>query len=211
MLEELLNEMKRAGVLRSKRLEHVLREVPRHEFVPENMKRFAYDDYPLSIGNCQTISQPSTVVIMTEALDVREDSKVLEVGAGSGWQAAILAKLAYNGFVYTAEIEPELAEFARKNLQRLKIKNVRVFNIDGSIGLKRYAPFDRIIITAAAPEIPKPLIEQLKVNGRLVAPIGGKHAQRMAVAKKLSTGVEVETLPEEFAFVPLRGRYGFKQ
>ncbi len=202
--KRLVEIIKLKGRLKSKKLERIILDTPREDFIPEKLKRLAYQDVPLPIGWNQTISQPSTVIAMTEALDVKPTNKILEIGAGSGWQAALLSKLANKGFVYTVEIVPELVKFARKNLKN--IKNVKVIKGDGSLGLKEYAPYDRIIVTCACPEIPKPLLDQLK--GIMVIPIGNVYIQDMFVIKKnkkikkMSIGT--------FMFVPLKGKYGFK-
>jgi protein-L-isoaspartate(D-aspartate) O-methyltransferase len=208
--ERLIEHIKSLGYLKSKAIEDALRKIPRHLFIPENIRYLAYRDFPVSIGHDQTISQPSTVVAMTEALDVREGQKILEVGTGSGWQAAILASLVGDkGFVYTIEVIPELAEFAKKNIKRFGIKNVEVFVKDGSLGLKEKAPFDRIIVTAACPDIPKPYLDQLKVDGIIVIPVGNLYLQEMYVVKKLKDKIEKKSIGN-FMFVPLLGRYGFK-
>jgi len=213
--ERLIENMKNEGVLKSKKLEEALKKYRRELFIPENIKHLAYRDAPLSIGYNQTISQPSTVVIMTEALDIKKDQKILEIGTGSGWQASLLSYLiGKKGFVYTIEVVEELAEFARKNIKKVGIKkvgikNVEVFVKDGSEGLKEKAPFDRIIVTAACPEIPKPLIEQLKSNGIMVIPVGNLYMQEMFVVKKLKNKIEKKSIGS-FMFVPLIGRYGFK-
>jgi len=208
--ERLIEHIKSIGYLKSKALENALREVPRHLFVPKKMEEIAYRDTPLSISHDQTISQPSTVVVMTEALDVKKGQKILEIGTGSGWQAAILAKLVgENGSVYTVEIVPELIDFAKDNLKKVGIENVKIIKGDGSLGLKEYAPYDRIIVTAACPDIPEPLIKQLKINGLLVIPIGNLFIQEMYIIKKLRGKIEKESIGS-FMFVPLVGRYGFK-
>ena len=208
--ESLIEHIKSIGYLKSKALENALREVPRHLFVPNNMKELAYRDTPLSIGHDQTISQPSTVVIMTEALDVKAGQKILEIGTGSGWQAAILAKLAgKNGFVYTVEIVSELIDFAKDNLKKVGLKNVKVIKGDGSLGLKEYAPYDRIIVTAACPDIPKSLLNQLRAKGILIIPVGNLYLQEMYIIKKLKGKIEKKSMGS-FMFVPLTGRYGFK-
>ncbi len=208
--ERLINYIKSYGYLKSRKLEKALKEIPRHLFVPEDVKELSYRDVPLSIGFGQTISQPSTVVIMTEALEVKEGNKILEVGTGSGWQAAILGKLVgEKGLVYTIEVNPQLVEFAKENLRKVGLKNVKVFEGDGSLGLKEYAPFDRIIVTAAAPDFPKPLIQQLKVNGIMVIPVGNIYLQEMYVVKKLKSKLEKKSIGP-FMFVPLVGKYGFK-
>ncbi len=208
--ENLIGYIKSLGYLKSKEVEEALRKVPRHLFVPENIRHLSYQDTPLHIGNNQTISQPSTVVAMTEALDVRKGDKVLEVGTGSGWQSSILSYLVgEKGFVYTIEIVKELAEFARSNIKKLRIRNIKVFVRDGSLGLEEKAPFDRIIVTAASPDIPKPYLDQLKVDGILVIPVGDLYLQEMFVVRKTKKGVEKKSIGN-FLFVPLVGKYGFK-
>jgi len=208
--ERLIKHIKSIGYLKSKNIENALRGVPREFFIPEAMKYLAYRDTPLYIGSNQTISQPSTVVAMTEALDVKEGQKILEIGTGSGWQAAILAKLVgEKGFVYTIEIVENLVKFAKENLEKLEIKNVKVIKGDGSLGLKKNAPFDRIVITAASPDIPKPLLKQLKVNGIMVIPVGNLYLQSMYIVKKLKSGIKKKSIGS-FMFVPLKGKYGFK-
>ena len=209
--ERLITHMKGIGRLKSKDIEESLRNIKRHNFVPEKAHDMAYEDMPLSIGKDQTISQPSTVVVMTEALDVKLGDNILEIGTGSGWQAAILARLTGStGKVYTVEIIPELAESARKNLTKQKSLNVKLICGDGSIGLEKYAPYDRIIVTAACPEIPKPLLEQLKVGGIMVIPVGNVYLQKMNIVKKTEKGIEKEEIGS-FMFVPLRGKLGFKE
>jgi len=208
--EKLIEHIKSIGYLKSKQLEEALRNIPRHYFVPESIRHLAYRDTPLSIGFNQTISQPSTVVAMTEVLGVKKDQKILEIGTGSGWQSAILSYLiGEKGFVYTIEVIKELAEFAKGNLQKMRVRNVEVFVQDGSLGLEEKAPFDRIIVTAACPDIPRPLLEQLKVDGIMVIPVGDVYLQEMMVIKKLKKGIEKKSIGN-FMFVPLRGRFGFK-
>lgn len=208
--EKLIEGIKCLDYLKSKNIEAALRKYKREHFVPEGMKHLAYRDFPISIGFNQTISQPSTVVAMTEALEVKKDDKVLEIGTGSGWQAAILSYLVEEkGFVYTIEIIEELAEFAKKNLKKLGIKNVEIFEKDGSEGLKEKAPFDKIIVTAACPDVPKPLLDQLKDGGTMVLPIGNLYLQDMFVVKKSKGKIEKKSIGS-FMFVPLVGKYGFK-
>lgn len=207
--DKLIENIKSFGYLKTKNIEEALRKYKREFFVPEDLKREAYRDFPLSIGFNQTISQPSTVVAMTEALEVKTGDKILEVGTGSGWQSAILSFLVGDsGKVYTTEIVKELAEFARNNLKKLGIKNVEVFVKDGSKGLEEKAPFDKIMVTAAAPDVPKPLLEQLKEDGIMVVPVGNLYLQDMFVIKKLKDRVEKKSIGS-FMFVPLRGRFGF--
>lgn len=210
-LEALIEHMKINGYLKSKELENAIRDLPREHFVPKIIQSLAYKDVPLSIGHGQTISQPSTVVAMTEALDVKKGQRILEIGAGSGWQAAILSKIVGGkGFVYTAEIVRELVEFAKENLEKFKIKNVKIIEGDGSMGLEKYSPYDRIIVTAACPDIPRPLLEQLKTNGKMVIPVGNLYLQEMFVITKKSKNKFDKYSIGNFMFVPLVGRYGFK-
>lgn len=208
--EKLIDHIKSIGYLKSKEIEEALRKIKRHLFVPNKIRYLAYRDSPLFIGHNQTISQPSTVVAMTEALSVKKDQKILEIGTGSGWQSSILSYLVgEKGFVYTVEIIEKLAEFAKKNIKRLGIKNIEVIIKDGSLGLEEKSPFDRIIVTAAAPDVPKPYLDQLKVNGILVIPVGDLYLQKMYVIKKLKDKIEKKSIGN-FMFVPLIGEYGFK-
>jgi len=164
------HDIKGAGIVNEDVL-RVMREVPRHEFVPLEYVGQAYEDHPLPIGYGQTISQPYIVAWMTELLELQPGEKVLEIGTGSGYQAAILAELGYVD-VYTIEIVPELAESAATRLQDLGYTNVQVKQGDGYYGWPEYAPFDAIIVTAAPDHLPAPLAEQLTEDGRLVIPIG---------------------------------------
>jgi protein-L-isoaspartate(D-aspartate) O-methyltransferase len=177
-----------------------MRAVPRHRFVPANLAADAYEDRPLPIGNGQTISQPYIVAYMTELLAVAPHHRVLEIGTGSGYQAAVLAKLAKE--VYTIEIVPELAREAARTVADLGYANVTVKEGDGYAGWPEHAPFDRIMVTAAPERIPQPLVDQLAANGRLVVPIGQQHeTQWMTVVEKTAAGiVQRRTIP--VAFVP---------
>ena len=151
-----------------------MRVVPRHEFVPEHMKAYAYEDRPLSIGNGQTISQPYIVAFMTSVINPKPDDRILEIGTGSGYQAAVLAEIVHS--VYTIEIIPELAEKAKAKFESLHYSNIHTRTGDGYHGWPEEAPFDAIVVTAAPDEIPAPLIEQLKEGGKLVIPVGPKHS-----------------------------------
>lgn len=207
--EKLIQGIKYLEYLKSKNVEEALRKFRREFFVPDECKHLAYRDFPISIGFNQTVSQPSTVVAMTEALEIKEGEKVLEIGTGSGWQSAILSYLVgKKGHVYTIEILEDLAEFAKSNLNKVGVKNVEVIVGDGSVGLKEKAPFDKIIVTAACPEIPKPLLDQLKVGGIMVVPIGNLYLQDMQIVKKLKDKTEKRSIGS-FMFVPLVGRFGF--
>jgi protein-L-isoaspartate(D-aspartate) O-methyltransferase len=178
-----------------------MRKVPRHRFVPEAVAAQAYADRPLPIGHEQTISQPYIVAFMTEGLGLRGGEKVLEVGTGSGYQAAVLAEIARE--VYTIEIVAPLAERARADLARLGYANVRVRAGDGYKGWPEAAPFDAIIVTAAAPRLPEPLLEQLKDGGRLVIPVGEDDQQLMIVTRTGKTFSRENVLPVRF--VPMTG------
>jgi protein-L-isoaspartate(D-aspartate) O-methyltransferase len=151
-----------------------MRTVPRHEFVPEHMKAYAYQDRPLSIGNGQTISQPYIVAFMTSVINPKPDDRILEIGTGSGYQAAVLAEIVER--VYTIEIIPELAENAKAKFKSLNYANIFTRTGDGYHGWQEEAPFDAIVVTAAPDKIPEPLIEQLKEGGMLVIPVGPKYS-----------------------------------
>jgi protein-L-isoaspartate(D-aspartate) O-methyltransferase len=175
--------------------------VPRHELVPENVRGHAYEDRPLPIGNDQTISQPFVVAYMTEQLQLRGGERVLEIGTGSGYQAAVLAEIA--GEVYTIEIVEPLAVRARDDLQRLGYKNVHVRVGDGYRGWPELAPFDAIIVTAAPERVPQPLVDQLAVGGRLVLPVGDLDQELLRIERR-ADGIHQERLID-VRFVPMRG------
>ena len=186
-------------------------EVKREDFIPDNLKDQAYDDMPLPILRGKTISQPSTVMMMTSALELNLGEKVFEVGTGSGYQAAIISKIVGpKGKIVTTEVLPELVTFARENFKKAGIKNVMVLEEDGSKGYKKEAPYDKIIITAAAREFPKELLEQLKIGGIIVGPVGNKNEQEMVRGRKDKKGkLELEFLGQ-FLFSPMYGKYGFE-
>lgn len=177
-------------------------KVPRHLFVPEYLKSQAYQDYPLPIGEGQTISQPYIVAFMTEALQLKGNEKVLEIGTGSGYQAAVLAEIA--GQVYTIEIIPTLGHRAAELLKKLGYQNVHVVIGDGYRGLPDQAPFDAIIVTAAPEHIPQPLIDQLKPSGRMVIPVGDFYQELVLVTKKSDGSIQQQALLP-VRFVPMTG------
>jgi protein-L-isoaspartate(D-aspartate) O-methyltransferase len=181
-----------------------MRDVPRHRFVPSGMQDQAYADCPLPIGHGQTISQPYIVAFMTQMLEVQPDDKVLEIGTGCGYQAAVLARLAQQ--VYTIEIVKPLADNARKLLAELEYKNIFIKAGDGFEGWREHAPFDKIILTCAVKEIPPALIEQLKDGGRIIAPIGATYeVQQLVIATKKAGKLQHrEVLPVRF--VPMTGK-----
>jgi protein-L-isoaspartate(D-aspartate) O-methyltransferase len=188
--------------VRDPRVLRVLRQVPRHLFVPEDVRAQAYEDWPLPIGHGQTISQPYIVGLMTELLGVEDTHKVLEIGTGSGYQAAVLSRLARQ--VDTMEIVPELARSAAATLVKLGYDNVTVRTGDGYKGWPEEAPFDRIIVTAAPPEIPKALLDQLRPGGRLVAPEGASvFAQQLVVVDKSRDGKLSKRSVAAVMFVPM--------
>jgi protein-L-isoaspartate(D-aspartate) O-methyltransferase len=178
-----------------------MRRVPRERFVPLDCRALAHGDHPLSIGHGQTISQPFIVALMTDLLDVRPGMRVLEVGTGCGYQATVLAEL--GAIVETIEIIPELARTARQTLAALAQGRVTVHVGDGRGGLPERAPFDRIIVTAAPPEVPGALLEQLAPGGRMVIPVGSRHAQELLVIEKDDAGRLHERRALPVAFVPL--------
>ncbi len=180
--------------------------IPRHEFVPQDQVHRAYIDAPLPIGNHQTISQPYIVALMTEFLNLKGDETVLEIGTGSGYQAAILGQLAKK--VYSIERIPELAERSRSLLLSLQLENIEVVVGDGSYGLPEHAPYQAIIVTAAAPEVPKPLEDQLSDGGRLVAPVGGRMGQVLELWRREGKKLVCEKLTP-VAFVPLIGEHAW--
>ncbi len=195
---ELVRELVMQGAIMTARVRKAFESTDRADFVPAENRKHAYDNWPLEIGDGQTISQPLTVAIMTEALDAKEGNKVLEVGSGSGYQAAILAEIVgIKGRVITTEIRPRIFGIATNNLR--KYRNVAVINADGSRGYEKEAPYDRIIVTAAATQIHKELVWQLKDGGRLVIPVND---EMFVVHKKGNT--TQKRMIGYFAFVPLK-------
>jgi protein-L-isoaspartate(D-aspartate) O-methyltransferase len=183
-----------------------MRKVPRHEFVPRQERREAYENRPLPIGHGQTISQPYIVALMTDLLEPKRQHKVLEVGTGSGYQAAILAELAAE--VFTIEIIEPLGNVAKERLKQLNYKNVHVRIGDGYYGWEEHGPFDGIVVTAAASHIPPPLIQQLKPGGRMVIPVGSRFmVQQLVVVEKDAKGKLTTRQILPVRFVPLTGTH----
>ena len=195
-----------AEVVRDARVLAAMRAVPRHEFVPPELRRYAYADRALAIGHGQTISQPLVVGIMSEALALDPAARVLEVGTGSGYQAAVLARLA--GAVVGVEIVPALRERARATLERLGLGRVRVLEAGGQPGAPELAPFDAILVAAAAPAVPAALIDQLADGGRLVIPVGPRSSQELRLLTRRRGALECRSLGG-VRFVPLAGRGGY--
>ncbi|MHB8484517.1 MAG: protein-L-isoaspartate(D-aspartate) O-methyltransferase [Candidatus Acidiferrales bacterium] len=198
-------QIRKRGV-RSPKVLAAMERVPRHLFVPEDLAGRSYNDEPVPIGERQTISQPYMVAAMTDALELEGHERVLEVGGGSGYQAAILGQLARE--VITMEARAPLADAARERLAMLGYDNVRVVTGDGTMGWAEAAPFDAILVAAAAPQIPPPLIEQLAEGGRLVIPVG-KSDRQMLMRIRKSDGKVVQEELFACQFVPLQGRYGW--
>ena len=206
--EELIQHLIREGYLKSKEVIEAMRAVPREIFVPEHLREYAYADMPLEIGHGQTISAPHMVAMMLEALQLNENSKVLEIGTGTGYHAAVAAKIAKKGMIYTIERIEELAEKARENFRKLGIKNVRVFVGDGSMGLPEYAPYTHIYATCSAPKISEKLIEQLAKGGRMVIPVGRIYGELWLVEK--NDVIKKRNLGG-CAFVPMVGKEGYNE
>ena len=199
-------QIRRRGVGSPRVLEAML-AVPRHEYVPAEFQQDAYADKPLPIGGGQTISQPFIVAAMAEALCLNGDERVLEVGTGSGYQAAVLSLLARE--VYSVESHTPLALAAQERLTRLGYNNVHVHNGDGSLGFAEGGPYDAILVTAAAPEIPPLLAGQLREGGRLVIPVGSRESQELLQVRK-EAGKLCSRALFDCRFVPLLGRYGWQ-
>lgn len=205
-MKNLVKHLKKLGVLKTARLEAAFLANDRKNFVPESESAMAYQDTALPIGAGQTISQPYTVAFMMELLQPLPGQKILDVGFGSGWTTAILARAAgQSGKVFGFEIMPELFEFGQSNLQNTRYKNISLYSKSAKDGLPEHAPFDRILVSAAASEVPKELIRELAVGGRMVIPIGPAawwQGQSLKVVKKVSAEkIETEDYPG-FAFVP---------
>lgn len=207
----LVDNLRRRGYISSPAVDHAMRHVPREEFLPEDLKEDAYVDSPLPIGEGQTISAPHMVAIMAEQLDLKEGMTVLEIGAGSGYHAAVCAEIVGpEGHIYTIERIADLATFAEANLKRTGYgKNVTVIFADGTRGLPEHAPYDRIFVAAGAPDIPSPLTEQLADGGKLLVPVGGRYYQDLIRVEKRGEKLVKENLGG-CVFVPLIGEHGYQ-
>ena len=200
------DQLRRRGI-GDPRVLAAMTKVPRHEFVGHESWPDAYADHPVPIGEQQTTSQPYIIAAMLQAAEVAPQDRVLEIGAGSGYQTALLAELAAE--VFAVERHAALADHARATLARLGYQNATVINGDGSLGLPEHAPYDAIIVAAAAPRVPPALLEQLAPEGRLVVPVGDAHQQVLQLARKRADGTVVVRSLEGCRFVPLIGRQGF--
>lgn len=207
----LVDSLVRRGYIVNPDVERAMRRVPREEFLPENLRDDAYVDTPLPIGDGQTISAPHMVAIMAERLDLGQGMKVLEIGAGSGYHAAVCAEIVSpDGHIYTIERISSLASFAEGNLKRTGYADlVTVIFGDGTKGLPEHAPFDRIFVAAGAPDIPKPLTDQLSDGGKLLVPVGGRFYQDLIKVERKGNKLTKENLGG-CVFVPLIGEYGYR-
>jgi len=207
--EAMVRDQLAARGLADERVLQAMREVPRHRFVREHLRSQAYGDHALPIGAGQTISQPYVVARMSEMLEVGPEHSVLEIGTGSGYQTAILGKLARR--VYSLERRDALVRQAIERVRELGLDNVKVQTFDGTVGWSEFAPFDRILVTAGAPEVPRPLLDQLAAPGRLVVPEGSRTAQRLVLYEKDEAGEVRRREGEAVVFVPLVGRHGWQE
>jgi protein-L-isoaspartate(D-aspartate) O-methyltransferase len=198
-------QLRKRGI-RDMRVLEAMFQVPRHEFVPDEFQAQAYEDHPLPIGKEQTISQPLIIAISLQALALSGSERVLEVGTGSGYQTALLARLARQ--VYSVERHPELAETAERSLRVLGFENVQVSIRDGSQGWREHSPYDAILVSAAAPLVPRSLIEQLAEGGRMVIPVGPPHTQELLLVRRNDGTTTTETV-DGCRFVPLVGAEGY--
>lgn len=207
--EEMILFLMSQGVLKSKRLIEAFRRTPRHLFVKETDAPLAYRDIPLQLIKEETISQPSTVALMLELLELKEGDHVMEIGAGSGWNAALISNcVGSKGEVYTLEIDRDLTKMAEANIAKLNLHNIHIINKDGSNGHEADAPYDKIIYTASTKAVPDSVLKQLKVGGLLIAPIGGTFVQVLTLLRKTDEK-KIESTPiGYFQFKPMYGVAG---
>jgi protein-L-isoaspartate(D-aspartate) O-methyltransferase len=206
--ERMIERLREHYKIKDERVLDAMRRVPRQFFVPEALKAQAYRDNALPIAANQTISQPFIVARMTELLELNNQSKILEIGAGSGYQSAILSLLAQK--IYAVERVPQLAQEAQERLKNLNVNNVSIVCADGTNGLEKHQPFDGILVAAGSPSLPEPLLKQLKNGGKLVIPIGeNQKSQKLIRVTRTIKGFETEDFGD-CSFVPLIGEYGWK-
>jgi protein-L-isoaspartate(D-aspartate) O-methyltransferase len=206
--ERMVRDQMEARGISSEKVLEVFRVIPRHLFCPLSQAFSAYGDFPLPIGSGQTISQPYIAAYMTSALEIKPTDRVLEIGTGSGYQMAVLACLAKA--VFSIERIPELGLRARSTLDNLHFDNIKIRNGDGTLGWVEHSPYDAILVTAGAPAVPQPLLDQLALGGRLVAPIGDITYQQLVKWRRKESGLErTDLIP--VIFVPLIGEFGWQQ
>ena len=203
--EELIERLILLGALKTPKIIRAFKKIPRHLFIPKEYLSHAYADYPIPTMHGQTISQPYTVSIMIEALQPKKGNNILDVGTGSGWTACLLAYIVgKEGKVVTIDIYQDLIDFAKENIKKTKLKNIKIIHGDGKLGYAKNAPYDHVLINAACNEIPQPIINQTKTHGRIVAPVNTFLGQRMIVAEKVSKDKLKKKDLGAFVFVPLR-------
>jgi protein-L-isoaspartate(D-aspartate) O-methyltransferase len=207
--DRMVEEQLAARGITDKKVLDVFRKVPRHNFIDPGLYQRAYTDHPLPIGKGQTISQPYMVAFMVQLLQLRKEDKVLEIGTGSGYGTAILAELAKD--VFSIETIEELAVKAEGTLKKMGYKNILIKTGDGTSGWEEESPFDKIVVTAGSPEIPRSLIDQLANSGKLVIPVGSRFSQTLTLIEKSEKGAVSKKSEGGCAFVPLIGKYGWKK
>ena len=208
--KKLMDSLVRRGYISKPAVIKAMMKVPRHIFVPKEIEQLAYNDCPQKIGEGQTISAPHMVGIMVEKLDLSPGQRVLEIGGGCGYHACVVAEVVgRKGHVYSMEYIDSLAKKARKNIEKCGLEDiVTIIHGDGSLGLQEHAPYDRIFVTCASPDVPKPLLEQLKDKGKLLIPAGSRYYQTLIYCEKKGKKI-VQKDYGGCVFVPLRGKYGF--
>jgi len=206
--EEMVKKQLITRGIEDERVLEVFRRLKREKFVPPEARKDAYEDFPLPIGEGQTISQPYMTALMTQRLELKGEEKVLEIGTGSGYQTAILAELSKE--VYSVERISSLAQGAKRLLRKLGYTNIRILVTDGTLGWEEFSPYDRILVTAGAKEVPAPLLAQLKNGGIMVIPVGDIYSQELEVIRKEKDNIRTKTV-EKCVFVPLIGMYGWKE
>lgn len=206
--QEMVDKLVAYGYLKDGNVIEAMRKVERHLFVPDDVVTHAYSDQPLPVGEGQTISAPHMVAMMCELLNLEEDLKVLEIGAGTGYHACVMAEI-IKGKVYSVESKTLLIKRAGESIKRAGCVGVELIEGDGTEGYEKEAPYDRIIVTAGAPDVPPPLIDQLKVGGRLLIPVGSRYLQNLVQVDRTASGDVEKRILSGCAFVPLIGKYGW--